>query len=116
MPTPPRVTWGIGVEIEPFDLGADSLDPDYPETVDSNIILDELDLKISDWRELAQTFKFTGNQNGTFYVNGAHNPADAVELTIRSIGEARFAIDALVEFDFELGNDRAYCTLRIRVI
>ncbi len=98
---PPKVRWCIGISIEPLDLGDDAAYPELETTVDSGVSLDQLELSIQNWRQLAQTFEFSESQNGSFYVTSAHNPVDAVRLEIRSAGGMEFDITATARFQFE---------------
>jgi hypothetical protein len=98
---PPKVRWCINMPIAPLDLGDDAAYPELETIVDSAVSFDELDLDIEDWRELANTFEFSSSQNGSFYVTSAHNPVDAIRLTITDLGNTLFQIAATARFCFE---------------
>jgi hypothetical protein len=100
----PKIRWSIEIEIEPLELKDDAFDPDLEKVVDSNLELEELDLNVSSWRDLAGVFESLESQDGSFYVSSAHNLIEVVKLTMTFNGGTGFTVDATLRFCFELEN------------
>jgi hypothetical protein len=96
----PKVRWSITLEIAPIDL-SDSACLDSESTVESDILLDDLELDISSLNDLAGSFSFSEQQNGSFYVSWVHNPVDVIDLELRKLEDNKYQVDAKVQFFFE---------------
>ncbi len=101
--TVPKVRWSIGIQTHPMELKEATIDPDLETVVDSPITLEQLDLDIASWHDLAGTFALSvDSQDGTFCVSTAHNPVHVEKLIMTSEGGTRFNVDATMRFYFEL--------------
>lgn len=100
-PYPPKQRWSIELEIEPIALGSAAADPELETTVDSTIVISDIELPVTSWKSLPGTYIFSPpSQGGSFYVSDRHNPVDLRRLTIKHVRDNVFDLD--VDLDFEL--------------
>ncbi len=95
----PTLFFDIEIPIQPFRFNG--------EEISTAVRLEFIKIPVqSDWREIAgQSFDFPVNPeegyiDGSIYLDGAHNPADATRLTFGTIESGRILCEARLSFDF----------------
>src|SRR4030088_2885308 len=79
---PPTLFFDIEIFLKPFEFEEDV----EVEIVNTSVRLDFIKFQVPDWRDLAgQEFHFPKNPqsgyiDGSIYLGGAHNPADATRI------------------------------------
>jgi hypothetical protein len=70
--------------------------------VDSPIIIIDLELPVTSWKQLPGRYEFSPpHEGGSFYVSHGHNPVDLLSLEIRHVKDERFAVELELYVDFE---------------
>lgn len=117
---PPTIWYGLGIDLEPFDLGDDAPDPEYSGTeVDTTLSAGGIILPFRDWREISGEFgPIEDVGEGSIYVSGVHNPVDISSIRFDRIHGTRFHInlDLAIAFEFEGAGFRdTTCSLEVEV-
>lgn len=116
-PLPPKQRWSIELAIDPITLGSAAADPEIETTVDSPIVLSDIELPVTSWKSLPGNYTFSPpSQGGSFYVSDRHNPVDLSRLCIRNVRDNVFALELDLHFDFafeDAGYENAQITLAV---
>lgn len=100
---PPTIWYGIGIQLEPFDLGDSAPCPDlFGTAVDTMLCVGGIVLPFRDWREIHGSVGPVKNVGeSSIYVSGVHNLIDIRQAHFRRIGDRRFRINLDLLIDFE---------------
>jgi hypothetical protein len=117
---PPTIWYRIGIDLEPFDLGADAPYAEYFGTqVDTTLSAGGIVLPFRDWRQISGEFGPVEDVGeGSIYVSSVHNSVDVASIRFKRIQGTRFRINLDVAIAFEAedtGFRDTTCSLEIEV-